>query len=324
MGSVLYRPNCRGVAPERIVMSQLRPGWISSVIFEQLKKDRTTAHRLFSSPDLWIERFGDDLLISSKSAPHSILPELEEWSNANQWKARRIFSKILSKQPTESDKPVLLVGDSSLSKAGQAQEWGLFYGIDFEAGYSPGLFMDQRMNRQHVLQNRPKRVLNCFAYTCAFSVAAASIGAQTISVDLSRRSLDRGKTNFELNQISTEGHRFIADDVFGVLGYLQRKGERFDCIILDPPTFSRGSKLKTFRIEENFEDMVRPALGVLQENGEILLSTNCSRLTTTDLKRRAMGCLRAGEKSRFSETEQLPDIAAWHMPSTVWMKVGKK
>src|SRR5260370_23700537 len=107
----------------------------------------------------------------------------------------------------------------------RSTEHHLKFGIDLGTGYSVGLFVDQRENRRFVRQTKPKRLLNCFAYTCSFSVAAASVGAQTVNVDLSKRSLERGRQNFGLNSLSTEGHQFVADDVRSVLHSLARRGK---------------------------------------------------------------------------------------------------
>ena len=111
----------------------------------------------------------------------------------------------------------LLFGDGEENLQTIATEGFLSYKIDFAAGYSVGLFIDQRENRRYVRQSKPKRLLNCFAYTCSFSVAAATVGAQTVSIDLSKKSLERGRENFALNSLSTTDHRFIADDVLTVM-----------------------------------------------------------------------------------------------------------
>src|SRR5205807_7003290 len=141
-----------------------------------------------------------------------------------------------------------------------------------------GLFIDQRENRRYLRQVAPKRLLNCFAYTCSFSVAAASVGAQTVNIDLSKKSLERGRENFALNSLPTGDHRFISDDVLSVLPRLARQGEKFDSIILDPPTFSRSHRGKTFHVENDFERLLLQALEVVERDGRILLSTNCSTL----------------------------------------------
>src|SRR5439155_7179097 len=187
-----------------------------------------------------------------------------------------------------------------------AKEHHLKFGIDFGAGYSVGLFVDQRENRRFVRQTKPKRLLNCFAYTCSFSVAAASAGAQTVNVDLSKKSLERGRRNFELNVLSTEGHKFIADDVRPVLQRLARRGEKFDMIILDPPTFSRTKGGAAFHVEKDFEDLIAGAVEIADRGGRILLSTNCETLTEQALERMARYCLKLSRRSGALHREPKP------------------
>src|SRR5207302_58959 len=152
-----------------------------------------------------------------------------------------------------------------------------------------------------------------FAYTCSFSVAAASVSAQTVNVDLSKKSLERGRQNFALNSVSTEGHKFIADDVRPVLQRLARRGEKFDMIILDPPTFSRTKGGKAFHVESDFEDLIVSALELIDGNARILLSTNCEPLDAATLRRdpesdrdlrarksRPVSCLRGLGRIRFA------------------------
>jgi hypothetical protein len=117
------------------------------------------------------------------------------------------------------------VGRPSHQHTCVAHEERLCYEIDFLAGYSCGLFLDQRANRRRLRATKAERVLNLFSYTCSFSVAAAAGGAQTLSIDISKAALDRGRRNFALNGLSLEGHRFMADDAFDVLPRLARRGE---------------------------------------------------------------------------------------------------
>jgi Predicted SAM-dependent methyltransferases len=95
----------------------------------------------------------------------------------------------------------------------------------------------------------PRRLLNCFAYTCRFLSVRHAGGGTTLNIDVSKRSLTRGRENFALNNLPTMDHRFIADDVRAVLPRLARRGEKFEAIILDPPTFhvrpeQKGSRSK--------------------------------------------------------------------------------
>lgn len=155
-------------------------------------------------------------------------------------------------------------------------ESGLRFLIRPEEPFSPGLFMDQRNHRSFLaLRCAGKRMLNLFAYTCAFSVCALRGGASdVVSVDLSRRYLSWGKRNQELNGLGGAPHRVIADDVRDVLRRLMKREETFDRIVIDPPTFSRGKRGSVFRVEEDAEVLIESAKRILAPNGEIFFSTN--------------------------------------------------
>jgi 23S rRNA (cytosine1962-C5)-methyltransferase len=199
-------------------------------------------------------------------------------------------------------------------------ERGLRFEIDFSVGYSVGLFIDQRENRSFIRKSAPKRMLNCFAYTCSFSVAAAIAGANTVSVDLSQKSLERGRGNFVLNNLPAKGHHFIADDVFEVLPRLSRKGEKFDSIVLDPPTFSRSHRGKTFQIESDFEGLVMVALEVADRDCRILLSTNCAALDGRALEVMARYCLKASRRAGSFHAEPRPvEFPPYSGASTMWL-----
>jgi 23S rRNA (cytosine1962-C5)-methyltransferase len=159
-------------------------------------------------------------------------------------------------------------------------------------GYSVGLFLDQRDNRRRLLhghvasdfslyggrQAAAPEVLNCFAYTCAFSVCAALGGARTTSLDLSRKYLDWGRRNFQLNGLDPAGHDFIYGDVFDWLKRLAKKARQFAVLILDPPTFSRSREHGDFRCETDYERLVALALPLLRPDGVLLASANTARL----------------------------------------------
>jgi 23S rRNA (cytosine1962-C5)-methyltransferase len=166
-------------------------------------------------------------------------------------------------------------------------------------------------------------LLNTFAYTCSFSVVAALAGAETLSVDLSKKSLDRGRANFTLNGIDpAAGHRFIADDVLDVLPRIARRGEKFDAIVLDPPTFSRGNRGRRWQVEQHLEDLVVAAMEMAAPSARIRVSTNCTKLQHADLERVARFALkfhrRAGDLHREA---QLPDFPPGHGARTLWISL---
>ena len=296
--------------------------WIDTAVMQAFAAEQTDAHRLCTFEDGWVERFGSDVLISHKveAARERLINELAIWSLANQFKFTRIFARFVPKKNAERVAPRLVVGDEQSNLQTIANERFLRYGIDFESGYSVGLFPDQRENRSQVRNAKPRTFLNCFAYTCAFSVAAASVGAKTVSVDLSKKSLARGKENFALNSILTDGHRFLADDVMEVLPRLARKGEKFDSIILDPPTFSRSHKGKAFQVEQDFEKLLSLALEVAERDAEILLSTNCSNLNEHALEVMAKFCLKSSRRAGSLHRPMCPaDFPSSAAASTVWL-----
>jgi 23S rRNA (cytosine1962-C5)-methyltransferase len=296
--------------------------WINPELLERFAEEETDAHRLASSREVWIERFGEDVLINYQrnDALAPVRQALTEWCSGAGLTMRRVFGRFVPRQNDDRSAPVLLEGDPGLPLTTTVRESGLVYGLDFAAGYSVGLFLDQRANRRLVAAYGTKKLLNTFAYTCSFSVVAASVGGQTVSVDLSKKSLDRGRENFALNQLSTEGHRFIADDVLDVLPRLAKRGEKFDTIILDPPTFSRGNKGRKFQVERDMETLLMAALEVAESKARILISTNCTRLETRDLEQLARYALKLNRLAGDIRCEpDLPDIPSDLAARTVWL-----
>jgi 23S rRNA (cytosine1962-C5)-methyltransferase len=303
----------------------LRPlsgAWLSALQFTALTIAATDAHRLCTTADGWVERFGQDVLLSYKddAARGALLDGLRAWSETHGFSPGRVFGKFLPKQNEERTAPVLLTGDTALSLLTTVMENGVRFGLDFGAGYSAGLFIDQRGNRAFIRRAAPRRVLNTFAYTCSFSVVAALAGAETVSIDLSKKSIDRGRENFALNQLDATAHRFYADDVLEVLPRLARKNEQFDTIILDPPTFSRGHKGRRFQVEKDLETLLLAALELAAPRAKILLSTNCTRLNRRALE--AIGrfaCKATRRAADFHAEPALPDIPAEAAAQTLWL-----
>ena len=296
--------------------------WIDRRLLDAFEAEGTDTHRLCTVDNGWAERFGRDVLVSFRTtaAQDRLVHELNAWSKSTEFPISRVFDRFLPRKNEERETPKLVIGNEGENLQTVATEQHLKFGIDFGAGYSVGLFVDQRENRRFVRQSKPKRVLNCFAYTCSFSVAAASVGAQTVNVDLSKKSLERGRQNFVLNSLLTEGHQFIADDVRPVLGRLARRGQKFDIIILDPPTFSRTKGGDAFHVEKDFEEIVVAALELIERDGRILLSTNCETLNEQALERMARYCLKLSRKSGGLHRQPSPvDFPAGTAASTIWL-----
>ncbi|MDX2197954.1 MAG: class I SAM-dependent methyltransferase [Phycisphaerae bacterium] len=144
-----------------------------------------------------------------------------------------------------------------------------------EAGAESGAARDEGEAQKREANADAPRVLNLFAYTCAFSVAAASAGAVTASVDVSKRFLEWGKRNFALNNLALDAHRFYADDVMDYFKRANKKLERFDLIIADPPTFARAREGgRVFALPDAWPALLSGCVSLLAPRGQILICTN--------------------------------------------------
>ncbi len=178
----------------------------------------------------------------------------------------------------------------------QVLENGLSYFVDLREGLNTGLFPDQRRNRQELMTRvNGKRVLNLFAFTGAFSVAAAVAGAQKVtSIDVSAKYLDIARENFSINRINPKRHEFIVGDVFVELAKMQAKQRSFDVILFDPPSFSTTSKSR-FSTHGGTSKLVEATLPLLESGGLLISSSNHQKVSMEDyVKELRRGALRFG------------------------------
>lgn len=153
-------------------------------------------------------------------------------------------------------------------------EYGLKFLVNLQDYLDTGLFLDHRETRHMVAQlSQGKRVLNLFAYTCSFSVHAAAAGAIfTKSVDMSNTYTAWGQENFLINGFSLQNNEVLRADC---MKFLHDEVERYDLIIIDPPTISRSKKMEEkFDIQLDYEFLISSALKLLSKEGIIFFSTN--------------------------------------------------
>ncbi len=205
-----------------------------------------------------------------------------------------------SSRPDAFKAEVWIEGDSSQTVV---QENGLKFGVDLNDTLNSGLFLDMRHNRQVVAGlAKGRKVLNCFAYTCSFGVYCRAAGAlSVVNVDVSGKSLERGRRNYELNQLVPSRDEFIRADAVRYLERAFAKNNRFGLIILDPPSFARHEN-KVFSVNKDLPRLISSAIKVLDRDGFLFVSTNCSGITIDDLGRMAGSA--AGER-RIKIVERL-------------------
>ncbi len=267
-------------------------------------------------PGLHVDVYGRHWLaqIKQRGVPRAWLDLPEQGVCGSLWE------KQLSRDSKEP--PQCIAGDAPQRFV--VTEAGMRFEIEPAAGYSCGLFLDQRDNRGRVrtAAKPAARVLNLFAYTCSFSVAAALGGAVTTSVDLSAGYLDWGRRNFALNNLDAAAHHWIRGDSFDWLTAFAKKGRTFDGVVLDPPTFSRGTRKKVFRLERDLAELVALAAAVVAPGGWLLVCANTHRLSVEEFGQGVdTGMARAGRSASDGATllPMPPDFTAPPYLKSLWL-----
>lgn len=139
-----------------------------------------------------------------------------------------------------------------------------------------GLFPEQAYN-WNLIQNKIKnsnkevKVLNLFAYTGAASMAAASAGASVVHVDSSRGMVDWAKENMHSSNLDDRKIRFLVDDVVKFVKREIRRNNKYDIILMDPPSFGRGANKEIWNIEEKLFELVNLCTQILSDDPILFL-----------------------------------------------------
>lgn len=166
------------------------------------------------------------------------------------------------------------------------KENGESLNVRFDDGAMVGFFLDQREVRKTLRDKyaRGKVVLNTFSYTGAFSVFAKQGGAaHTVSVDLANRSKEATEENFKVNGIDPANESILVEDVFHFLKYAQKKPQRYDVVILDPPSFAK-SKNFVFSAEKDYPELLANVIDITKDHGIIVASNNTSTIDMAKFK----------------------------------------
>lgn len=202
--------------------------------------------------------------MESVHGPKEVLMEKMPWLRAGIVKSRNSTSQ-------DERRGRLLFGTTVDRRVKEHEVW---YAVDLTLNRDTSLYLDTRYLRKWLIENmNGKRILNTFAYTGSFGVAALAGGArQVIQLDLNRKFLNLAKESYTLNGFPIHKQDFIAADFFPTVGQFKRANEQFDCVIIDPPFFSTTSKGKVDQARESARliNKVRP----LVEDGGYLIAIN--------------------------------------------------
>ena len=203
-------------------------------------------------------------------------------------------------------------------------ELGLRYLVRPFTGHDIGLFCDMRPLRTWMSDHwRDRTVLNTFCYSGAFSVNAAAHGARkVVSVDLGAPAIEWVKTNFQRNGLDLTPHEFLAEDTFKVLDRYRRKGEMFDVVIADPPSYSTGPS-GTWSVSKDLKRLIAACLRVLSPGGWLIAATNQGSMSPRDFLNHIQdGAVRAGRELQLIHQGSPPvDFpAALSFPESRYLK----
>lgn len=179
-------------------------------------------------------------------------------------------------------------------------EYGLKFCVNLVDYLDTGLFLDHRETRKLIGSlAKDKKILNLFAYTCAFSIHAAASGAAfTKSVDMSNTYTAWGRENFHLNGLSDRNNEIVRADCLKFMDDEIRSKSRYDFIIIDPPTISRSKKMtQLFDIQVDYLSLIDKALKLLTPGGTIFFSTNSRKFVFDETLEESLKVIEISQKT---------------------------
>jgi 23S rRNA (cytosine1962-C5)-methyltransferase len=224
---------------------------------------------------------------------------------------RRVRADLRRLSPETLAPPEPLVGRAAPAEL-SVRQGEVSLSVSLGDGQSTGLFLDQQANWERVARgSREGRLLNLFCYTGAFTLFAAQAGVRSsVSVDLSARALARLSSNLERNALSGAQHRLLKHDAVRWLERASRSEERFDWIVLDPPSFgTRGRGVLS--AERDYAGLVRGAAALLAPRGNLLCVGHQRGIDSAALKALVVhACQSLGRAMRAEEC-----VGGWDCPT---------
>ena len=205
----------------------------------------------------------------------------------------------------------------------EIQENGVRYQVDVENGQKTGFFLDQKYNRLAIQRiAKDAKVLDCFTHTGSFALNAGIAGASSVlGVDASELGVEQARINARLNGLE-DRVSFQCADVFELLPELERKGEKFDLIILDPPAFTK-SQNSVKNALRGYREINLRAMHLLKEGG-YLATCSCSHFMTYELFTKTIGQAAQTAHKRLRQVEfrtQAPDHPIlWFADESYYLK----
>ena len=212
---------------------------------------------------------GAALIATAQQVIQALLP----WVQAMLLKTRR------SSLPSERNGRLLL-GERLATRV---REYGVWYALDLLMNRDTSFYIDTRNLRQWAIQNlKGRSVLNTFAYTGSLGVAAQAGGAaRVVHLDLNRQFLNVAKTSYTLNGFPINKADFQTGDFWPQISQMNRRGERFDCVLLDPPFFAASDR-GVVDLEHNYIRLINKVRPLINDGGVLIAINNALFLSGAD------------------------------------------
>ena len=259
-------------------------------------------------PGIVVDKFSDVLVVESLALGIDrlkpvILEKLKEVLAGDGIQIRGVYersdAKVRLQEGMERYKG--FIGEEFDTKV-EIVENGVRYLVDVKDGQKTGFFLDQKYNRLAIQRLcKGKRVLDCFTHTGSFALNAGVAGArEVLGVDASQLGVDQATENAALNGLS-DRVRFQCADVFDLLPQLEKQGEKFDVVILDPPAFTK-SRNSVKNAVKGYREINLRGLKLVKDGG-YLATCSCSHFMTPELFTKTIREAAAGAHKRLRQVE---------------------
>ena len=256
-----------------------------------------------------IQFFGEELLREKRAIADAIAQKF--------FPVCLVVKERLSRSGKSLENPPMevLVGRPEDS-TGVVREGSAKLHIDLLDTVNPGLFLDMRAIRLEMGSRAAgRRMLNLFSYTCAFSVHGRLGGAEiSTNADISAKVLDKGRENYALNGLEPKQGEFFRGNAVEYVHWAQKKGLKFDAIVLDPPSFARF-KGKNFNVREHLMPLVADCATLLNKGGLFMVSSNYSEFNLSKFSRDALAAVASvhtSAKTLWNKSQDVDFVGSGH------------
>ena len=267
-------------------------------------------------PGIVVDKFADVLVVESLALgierfKGQIVDILKELMEADGIHIRGVYersdAKVREQEGMERYKG--FIGEPFDTKV-EIVENGVRYYVDVKDGQKTGFFLDQKYNRRAVAKLcKGARVLDCFTHTGSFALNAGAAGAEHVTgVDASELGVAQARENAALNGLQ-DRVEFICEDVFDLLPRLEKQGEKYDVVILDPPAFTK-SRSSIKKAVKGYREINLRGMKLVKDGG-YLATCSCSHFMDPELFTKTIGQAAQNVHKRLRQVEfrtQAPGI----------------